>query len=86
MKRNYWWLMVVILFVAVFMVSNLLVHAKGNVTKMQWEYKIVNTRFKDSIEQQLKQDMSMLNEHGKDGWELCGVNNTFYYFKKEITK
>jgi hypothetical protein len=26
----------------------------------------------------------MLNELGKDGWELCGVNNVNYYFKRVI--
>ena len=29
-------------------------------------------------------DLSILNEHGKDGWELCGVNGVNYYLKREI--
>ena len=29
-------------------------------------------------------DVKILNEHGKDGWELCGVCNNLYFFKREI--
>ena len=25
-----------------------------------------------------------LNELGKEGWRLCGVNGCFYYFAREI--
>jgi hypothetical protein len=85
-KKNLWWLMVVIVFVVGLLVSNMLVQAKENITEIQWEYKTVSEKFKKTIKLQLKQDLSMLNKHGKDGWELCGVNNTIYYFKKEIKK
>jgi predicted secreted Zn-dependent protease len=84
MKKNFWWLMVVFVFVAGLLASNMLVQAKENVTEIQWEYKTVSAKYKKDIKQQLKQDLSMLNEHGKDGWELCGVSNIIYYFKREI--
>ena len=93
MKKNFWWLMVVIVFVAGLLVSNMLVQAKENVTEVQWEYKTVKINYmKDKyIEPKyrkgpriLTEDLSILNEHGKDGWELCGVNNINYYFKREI--
>ncbi len=84
MKKNFWWLMVVIVFVAGLLVSNMLVQAKENVTEVQWEYKTVSTKYKKDIKQQIKQDLLMLNEHGKNGWELCGVSNIIYYFKREI--
>ncbi len=29
-------------------------------------------------------DLSILNEHGKDGWELCGVGSNLYFLKREI--
>ena len=84
MKKNFWWLMVVIVFVGGLLVSNMIVQAKENVAEVQWEYKTVSTKYKKDIKQQLKQDLSMLNEQGKDGWELCGVSNIIYYFKREI--
>ncbi len=84
MKKNFWWLMVIIVFVVGLLVSNMLVQAKENVTEIKWEYKTVSAKYKKDIKQQIKQDLSMLNEHGKDGWELCGVSNIIYYFKREI--
>ncbi len=86
MKKNYWWLMVVIVFVAGLLFSNMIVQAneKEKVTEVQWEYKTVSTKYEKDIKQQIKQDLAMLNEHGKDGWELCGVSNIIYYFKREI--
>ena len=102
MKKNFWWLMVVIVFVAGLLVSNMLVQAKENVTEIQWEYKTVKINYmkdkyikgkykiadltpsESSQRRILENDLSMLNEHGKDGWELCGVNNIKYYFKREI--
>ena len=84
MKKNIWWLMVVIVFVAGLLVSNMLVQAKENVTEIKWEYKTVSTKYKKDTKQQIKQDLSMLNEHGKDGWELCGVFAVTFYFKREI--
>lgn len=93
MKKNYWRLIVVVIivFVAGLMVSNMLVQAKEKAPVIQWEYKTVRINYmsekyaKDSI-RILSKDLSMLNEHGKDGWELCGVNNVNYYFKREIRK
>ncbi len=93
MKKNYWRLIVVVIivFVAGLMVSNMLVQAKEKTPEIQWEYKTVRINYmskkyeKNSI-RILSKDLSMLNEHGKDGWELCGVNNINYYFKREIIK
>jgi len=39
MKKNYWWFMVVIVFVAGLMISNMLVQAKENTPVIKWEYK-----------------------------------------------
>ncbi len=86
MKKNYWWLMVVIVFVVGLMISNLLVYAQENITEIQWEYKTINTKSKLTIEKQIKQDLPILNGLGKDGWGLCGVHGTIYYFKREIIK
>ena len=92
MKKNIWWLMVVIVFVAGLLVSSMLVQAKEKekekekVTEVQWEYKIVDATYKKekNVKHRVSRNLSMLNEHGKDGWELCGVNNINYYFKREI--
>ncbi len=93
MKKNYWWFMIVIVFVAVLMTSNILVQAKEKTPEIQWEYKTVKVNYMKEkyIEPKyrkgpriLTEDLSILNEHGKDGWELCGVNNINYYFKREI--
>ena len=90
MKKNIWWLMVVIVFVAGLLVSNMLVQAKEKekekekVTEVQWEYKIVDVSYKKDVKHQVSRNLSMLNEHGKDGWELCSVFNVTFYFKREI--
>ncbi len=89
MKKNYWWLMVVIVFVAVLMTSNILVQAKEKTPEIQWEYKTVkinymSEKYTKGTRRILEKDLSMLNEYGKDGWELCGVNNINYYFKRKI--
>ncbi len=90
MKKNFWWLMVVIIFVASLLVSNMLVQAKENITEIQWEYKSLAIEFKKSAIEQERQNQPMLNKHGKDGWELCAVNTitnyTIYYFKRKIKK
>ena len=106
MKKNYWWFMVVIVFVAGLMISNMLVQAKENTPVIKWEYKTVSINYvstrdvskdatgrkrillhfrKDTDTRRISsKDLSILNEHGKDGWELCGVNKTNYYFKRKI--
>ncbi len=77
------------------MILNRLVQAIENTPEIQWEYKTVVTTFKDrvakpktSVKVQNKKDLPMLNEHGKDGWELCCANNInlyiTYFFKREI--
>jgi hypothetical protein len=96
MKKNYWWFMVVIVFVAGLMISNMLVQAEEDTPVIQWEYKTVTINYMRnvqlSIERKfpsvriLSKDLSILNEHGKDGWELCGVNRVNYYLKREIRK
>ena len=45
MKKNYWWFMVVIVFVAGLVISNMLVQAKENTPVIQWEYKTVKVRY-----------------------------------------
>ena len=93
MKKNYWWFMVVIVFVAGLVISNMLVQAKENTPVIKWEYKTVRVRYiktkyaAKEIRNKVwirDEDLQILNENGKDGWELCGVNNINYYFKREI--
>ena len=97
MKKNYWWFMVVIVFVAGLMISNMLVQAEEDTPVIQWEYKTVKINYMNEKYQAenkrrfpairiLSTDLSILNEHGKDGWELCGVNRVNYYLKREIRK
>jgi hypothetical protein len=94
MKKNYWWFMVVIVFVAGLMISNMLVvqakentpvvQAEENTPVVKWEYKIVNTKNQGTKPRQRAQDLPVLNSNGADGWELCGVHGTMYFFKREI--
>jgi hypothetical protein len=103
MKKNYWWFMVVIVFVAGLMISNMLVQAKENTPVIKWEYTTVNINYIDQSLNELRgpkrreprrgdryirhissKDVSILNKHGKDGWELCGVCSNLYFFKREI--
>jgi len=96
MKKNYWWFMVVIVFVAGLVISNMLVQAKENTPVIQWEYKTVKVRYINTLNTKYAakeirnkvwirdEDLQILNENGKDGWELCGVNRVNYYFKREI--
>ena len=96
MKKSYWWFMVVIVFVAGLMISNMLAQAEENTPVIQWEYKTVTIKYmsdkyvenkrKFPSERILSKDLSILNEHGADGWELCGVNRVNYYLKREIRK
>ena len=93
MGKNYWRLIVfvIIVFVAGLMTSNTLVQAKDKAPVIQWEYKTVkvnymNQKYAKGFKIIISEDLSMLNEHGKNGWELCGVNNINYYFKREIKK
>jgi len=106
MKKNYWWFMVVIVFVTGLMISNMLVQAEEDTPVIEREYKTVkinymkNSQIENSrryMEQKYlldkprlisihPKDLSILNEHGKDGWELCGVNGVNYYLKREIRK
>ncbi len=94
MKKNYWWFMVVIVFVAGLMISNMLAQAEEDTPVIQWEYKTVTINYMNEkyVESKrkfpsiriLSKDLSILNEHGKDGWELCAVNRVNYYLKREI--
>jgi len=54
---------------------------------IQWEYKI---RVFGAVPGSVK-EIEFLCEQGKEGWELCGINQTdlsgtFYYFKRQITE
>ena len=98
MKKNYLWFMVVIVFVAGLMISNMLAQAEEVTPVIQWEYKTVTINYMSDKQSSptlkrtfpsvriLSKDLSILNEHGKDGWELCGVNRVNYYLKREIRK
>ena len=69
------------------MISNLL---KELLILKKFEYKLetlnidirsaLNPEYTD-LHQQLEE---RLNELGKDGWRLCGVNGSLYYFAREI--
>jgi len=89
MKKNYWWFMVVIVFVAGLMISNTLVQAKENTPAkedtpvIKWEYKIVNTKNQGTKLRQRAQDLPVLNSNGADGWELCGVGGAYFYLKRD---
>ena len=93
MKKSYWWFMVVIVFVAVLMISNMLVQAKENTPVIKWEYKTIRVRYINlkyaakevrNEARILNEDLQILNENGKNGWELFGVNKTNYFFKRKI--
>ncbi len=95
MKKNYWWFMVVIVivFVAGLMISNMLVQAKENTPVIKWEYKTIRVRYVNpkyaapKVRNKiwiLDEDLQILNENGKNGCELCGVNKVNYYFKRKI--
>ena len=86
MKKNYWWLMCVIVFVFGLMISRLSVYAEEKSTETQWEYKIVYAKTKGTMKQQVKQDQPILNELGLKGWELVCVQYSNYYFKRKIKK
>ena len=93
MGKNYCRLIVVVIIVSVagLMVSNTLVQAKEKAPVIQWEYKTVrinymSEKYAKGSKRIISEDLSMLNGHGKNGWELCGVNNVNYYFKREIRK
>jgi predicted secreted Zn-dependent protease len=86
MKKNYWWLMFVIVVVVGLMISSVFVSAEEKAVEIQWEYKIVNAKTKGSMKQQVKQDQPVLNELGKQGWELVTVQYSNYYFKRKIIK
>lgn len=47
----------------------------------QWQYMMVE-RKEGAVYAEALRDM--LNRHGKDGWQLCAVGGTIYYFKREL--
>lgn len=52
------------------------------VEQLQIEFKSV---FKLDKGQYNNEISEKLNEFGKEGWELAGVNGTWFYFKREIS-
>ena len=88
MRKNFWWFMVVIVFVAGLMISNILVQAEEDAPVIQWEFKTIRINYtnRNNTMQIVSSDLSNLNKHGKEGWELCGVNKINYYLKREIRK
>ncbi|MBT3355240.1 MAG: DUF4177 domain-containing protein [Candidatus Scalindua sp.] len=84
--KNCYWLIFAAVFVVGLMISSAFVSAEEKTVEMQWEYKIVSAKTKGSMKQQVKQDQPVLNELGKQGWELVTVQYSNYYFKRKIIK
>ena len=84
--KNCYWLIFAAVFVVGLMISSAFVSAEEKTVEMQWEYKIVSAKTKGSMKQQVKQDQPVLNELGKQGWELVTVQYSNYYFKRKIRK
>ena len=84
--KNCYWLIFAAVFVVGLMISSAFVSAEEKTVEMQWEYKIVSAKTKGSMKQQVKQDQPVLNELGKQGWELVTVQYSNYYFKRKIKK
>jgi predicted secreted Zn-dependent protease len=84
--KNCYWLIFAAVFVVGLMISSAFVSAEEKTVEMQWEYKIVSAKTKGSMKQQIKQDQPVLNELGKQGWELVTVQYSNYYFKRKIRK
>jgi len=84
--KNCYWLIFAAVFVVGLMISSAFVSAEEKTAEMQWEYKIVSAKTKGSMKQQVKQDQPVLNELGKQGWELVTVQYSNYYFKRKIIK
>jgi predicted secreted Zn-dependent protease len=84
--KNCYLLIFAAVFVVGLMISSAFVSAEEKTVEMQWEYKIVSAKTKGSMKQQVKQDQPVLNELGKQGWELVTVQYSNYYFKRKIIK
>ena len=84
--KSCYWLIFAAVFVVGLMISSAFVSAEEKTVEMQWEYKIVSAKTKGSMKQQVKQDQPVLNELGKQGWELVTVQYSNYYFKRKIRK
>ena len=84
--KNCYLLIFAAVFVVGLMISSAFVSAEEKTAEMQWEYKIVSAKTKGSMKQQVKQDQPVLNELGKQGWELVTVQYSNYYFKRKIIK
>ena len=84
--KNCYWLIFAAVFVVGLMISSAFVSAEEKTVEMQWEYKIVSAKTKGSMKQQVKQAQPVLNELGKQGWELVTVQYSNYYFKRKIIK
>jgi predicted secreted Zn-dependent protease len=84
--KNCYWLIFAAVFVVGLMISSAFVSAEEKTVEIQWEYKIVSAKTKGSMKQQVKQDQPVLNELGKQGWELVTVQYSNYYFKRKIIK
>lgn len=90
MKKNYWFLIVLIAFVAGLMLSQLLVQAKEIKTKKVCEYKVESFK-EDELDKYYQQ--KTINELHQEGWKLFEVlpvslhgttQKVLMYFKKEI--
>lgn len=62
---------------------------KGIVFMKQYEYMVVQIQielksiFKSDKTRYNKELADQLNTYGKEGWELAGVDGTWFYFKRE---
>ena len=56
----------------------------------EYEYKVeqieieLKSIFKFSQKECNKELVKKLNVFGKEGWELCGVTGSLFYFKREV--
>ncbi|WP_294362804.1 hypothetical protein [uncultured Clostridium sp.] len=56
----------------------------------EYEYKVeqieieLKSIFKFSKDESNKELVKKLNVFGKEGWQLCGVDGTWFYFKREV--
>lgn len=51
------------------------------IVQIQVEFKSILIKDKNQYNEQIEEK---LNKMGEDGWELSGVDGTWFYFKKEL--
>lgn len=56
--------------------------------KFEYRLEQINVEIKNVLNQNEMDQVFLnnkLNQLGKDGWRLCGVNGSWYYFVREMT-